>query len=180
MAVKQSTPEAQEELVDLINENKTTITLSNGKKVRVGYIIGETQDYLNKLIVKYEKTKQQLQNNENKYGKEETEQQLNALTRRFFAKCTAAILLNNIFLLKLFFHIKWRLLYYFANFTGDDYLNIIAIAKKKAQEPQFMMAMTLLMDMTTIWTTMSRKEAEQYRQELLLAKEAQSLKNSPT
>lgn len=175
MAVKQPNLEEQEELIDLLNNSKTYITLSNGGKVAITPLLWETQDKINELVVRYERKKKDLQN----FPKDSKQQaQLNHITRQFYAQCTAAILLNNFWGLQLLYPFKWRVIYYFAKLTGEDCLKIIATAKKKAQEAEFMMAMTLLLDMTTIWTTMSNKEAEEYRQELLLAKEAQSLKNS--
>jgi hypothetical protein len=70
------------------------------------------------------------------------------------------------------------MIYYFGKYNGEDYLKIITEAKKKATEQEYYMGMAFLMDMTTTWTTMTKKEAEEYRQELELAREAQSLRNS--
>jgi predicted S18 family serine protease len=70
------------------------------------------------------------------------------------------------------------MIYYFSNYNGEDYLKIITEAKKKATEQEYSLAMVLLMDMTTTWTTMTKKEAEEYRHELELAREAQSLRSS--
>lgn len=170
---KEATLEAREDLVDIINSSKTTITLSNGKKVKIGYIIPEIQDRIDFLIVKYERYKKTL-------NKDSDQDMLkgNKATRQFYAKCAAAVLLNNFFGLHLFWWIKWRYLYYFSKLNGEDYLKIITEAKKKATEQEYSLAMVFLMDMTTTWTTMTKKEAEEYRHELELAREAQSLRNS--
>lgn len=167
---KEATLEAKDELVDLMSNKKTSIKLSGGKTVKVGYINGHTQDVLDLLIVKYEKFKKTLSPDDISKG--------NAYTRRFYAKCTAAILINSYFGIKLFWWIKWRMIYYFSNYNGEDYLKIITEAKKKATEQEYYMGMAFLMDMTTTWTTMTKKEAEEYRQELELAREAQSLRSS--
>ena len=116
-------------------------------------------------------------------GKEDnlTEKELQACnkqTRMFYSKITSAILLNNFFLLRFFWWIKWRYMYYFSNMNAEDHLIIISEAKKKAQQQEYYLAMALAMDMTTMWTTMTKKEAEAYRQELELVREHQSLKNS--
>ena len=167
---KEATLEAKDELVDLINNNQTSIKLSNGKSVKVGYITGHTQDILDLLIVKYEKFKKTLSSDDMSNG--------NTYTRKFYAKCVAAILINSYLGNKLFWWLKWRIIYYFSNYNGEDYLKIITEAKKKATEQEYYMGMAFLMDMTTTWTTMTKKEAEEYRHELELAREAQSLRNS--
>ena len=170
---KEATLEAKEELVDLISSKKTELLLSNGKKVKVGYITGHTQDIIDNLIVEYEKYKKSIDKTS-----EEDLSRGNTYTRKFYAKCSAAILLNSYFANKLFWWLKWRLIYYFENYNGEDYLKIITEAKKKATEQEFSLAMVFLMDMTTTWTVMTKKEAEAYRHELELAREAQSLRNS--
>ena len=170
---KEATLEAKDELVDLINSTKSEIKLSNGKSVKVGYIIPETQDLIDKLIVKYEKYKKTLDKDS-----QEDIAEGNKVTRQFYAKCAAAILLNNFFSINLFWWLKWRKMYYLDNYNGEDYLKIITEAKKKATEQEYSLAMVFLMDMTTTWTTMTKKEAEEYRHELELAREAQSLRNS--
>lgn len=170
---KEATLEAKEELVDLISSKKTEVLLSKGKKVKVGYITGHTQDVIDNLIVEYEKYKKGIDQTS-----EEALSRGNTYTRKFYAKCSAAILLNTYFGNKLLWWLKWRLMYYFGNYNGEDYLKIITEAKKKATEQEFSLAMVFLMDMTTTWTTMTKKEAEEYRHELELAREAQLLRNS--
>lgn len=172
---KEATLEAKKELVDMISGMETVLTMSTGKKVRVGYILGDTQDKIDSLIVEYELFKKNLKEE----GKETDLTLGNSVTRRFYAKCAAAILINSYIGMRLYWWLKWRLLYYFSKFNGDDYLKIVLEAKKKATEQEYSMAMVLLMDMTTTWTTMTKKEAEEYHQELELAREAQSLRNSP-
>ena len=169
---KEATLEAKDELVDLMSNKQTSIKLSNGKTVKVGYITGHTQDILDLLIVKYEKFKKGLSSSDEDINKG------NTYTRKFYAKCVAAILINSYFGNKLFWWLKWRMIYYFGKFNGEDYLKIITEAKKKATEQEYYMGMAFLMDMTTTWTMMTKKEAEEYRHELELAREAQSLRNS--
>jgi hypothetical protein len=168
----EATLETKKELVDLINQTHTVIPLSNGKKIKVGYMNGCTQDKIDSLIVEYEVFKKGLPDDPKELSVG------NKVTRQFYAKCAAAILINSYFGLKLRWWLKWRWLYYFSNFNGEDYLKIITEAKKKATEQEYSLAMVLLMDMTTTWTTMTKKEAEAYRHELELAREAQSLRNS--
>ena len=123
---KEATLEAKEELVNIINSIKTKIKLSNGKTVKVGYIMPEVQDRIDYLIIKYEKFKRSLDHDDI-----EDIAKGNKATRQFYAKCVAAILLNSFFGLHLFWWIKWRMIYYFGNYNGEDYLKIITEAKKK-------------------------------------------------
>jgi hypothetical protein len=122
---KEATLEAKEELVNLISSKKTELTLSNGKTVNIGYITGFTQDIIDNLIVKYEKYKKSI----NKDSEEDMSRG-NTYTRKFYAKCAAAIILNSYFGNKLFWWLKWRLIYYFGGYNGEDYLKIITEAKK--------------------------------------------------
>lgn len=179
MVQKEAELRDREELVDLLSQEKTPVQLHNGKVVKVGYLMPDTQDKIDYLIVKYETFKKGLEHTPD--GKEltaEAELVGNKYTRRFYAQCAAAILLNSYWGLKLFWWLKWRLIYHFGGWSGADYLAVITEAKKKATEGEYQLAMVFLMDMTTTWTTMTKKEAEEYRQELQLAREAQSLKNS--
>ena len=179
MVQKEAELKDKEELVDLLSREKTPVQLHNGKVVKVGFLMPDAQDKIDYLIVKYEAFKKRL---ERKKGGEEltdeAELEGNRYTRRFYAQCAAAILLNSYWSLTLFWWLKWRYLYHFGGWNGADYLAVITEAKKKATEGEYQLAMVFLMDMTTTWTTMTKKEAEEYRQELQLAREAQSLRSS--
>ena len=178
MIQKEAKLQDKEALTSLVENESSEVTLHNGRKVNVGYLLGVTQDKIDSLTIKYETFKDSLRP---KDGGEYTPEDLNrgnTYTRQFFAQCVAAILLNSYWGIKLFWWLKWRWIYKYSGWSGDDYLLIITEAKKKAQEQQYSLAMVFLMDMTTTWTTMTKKEAEEYRQELQLAREAQSLRNS--
>lgn len=170
--MKEASLNDRQEVVNLLARTKTVIELSDGRKVKIGYITGGTQDKIDALIVNYEAFKKTLSDSDEDINRG------NNYTRRFYAQCAAAILMNSYIRIALFWWLKWRWMYYFGNYNGEDYLKIITEAKKKATEQEYSLAMVLLMDMTTTWTTMTKKEAEEYRQELELAREAQSLKNS--
>lgn len=171
MIAKQANLEAQDELTSLTSGRITKIPLSNGKVMKIPYILTSAQDKLNRVIVEYEKLKE---------TEGISDEVLNTETRKFFAKCIAAITTKNYLKLWLVFpyEIHWRYLYYFGNMSGEDCLKVVMEAKKKAQEQEYSLAMALLMDMTTTWTTMTKKEAEEYRRELELVRKAQSLRNS--
>lgn len=177
-APKQADQKTKEQLAELLGNKPTKITLDNGKVIKIGWMRPDTQDKLNDLITDYEAVKKKYELKEGKEVDEKVLNKCNRLTRRFYAKSLAAILLNNYFGLRLLWWAKWRWLYYFADINANDYLKIIIESKKKAQPQEYYMAMALLMDMTTMTTTMTKKEAEEYRQELELAREHQSLKSS--
>lgn len=178
MIQKEAKLEDKQALMSLVGNEATTIKLHNGKKVKVGYVLGVTQDKIDSLIVKYESFKKSIKPKEGEEYSAEALNKGNKYTRQFYAKCVAAFLLNSYWGIKLFWWLKWRWLYYFAGWSGEDYLQVITEAKKKAAEQEYSLGMVFLMDMTTTWTTMTKKEAEEYRQELELAREAQLLKNS--
>lgn len=178
MIQKEAKLEDKNELVDLMAQSKSTLTLHNGKKVKIGYLLGATQDKLDYLIVKYEQYKKSLKPKEGEEYTDEAVNKGNKYTRQFYAKMVAAILLNSYWGIKFLWWFKWRQIYYFSDWSGTDYLAVITEAKKKAQEQEYSLAMVFLMDMTTTWTAMTKKEAEEYRHELELAREAQLLRNS--
>lgn len=177
-APKQANIETQKELSDAINDKQTKLVLDSGKIIKVGWLRPDTQDKLNDIITNYEIFKKSIAVKDGEEMDLKTINRGNRETRRFYAKCAAAILLNSYFGIRLFWWAKWRWLYYFGDWNANDYLQLIAESKKKAQPQEYFLAMALLMDMTTMTTIMTKKEAEEYRQELELVKEHQSLKNS--
>lgn len=168
-APKQATIDAQKELMDVMTGEVKDIILSSGRKVRINWLRPDTQTKIDELFVKYESYKKTINKNDNS-----SIQKGNVETRKFYAQTVAAILINNYFGLKLFWWMKWRVIYHFWQLNGADYSMIITEAKKKATEQQYYLAMALLMTMTNTWTMMTKKEAEAYRQELELASRLQS------
>lgn len=164
-APKQADHKSQELLQSLVNNEKSEIKLSNGRTVKIGWLMPETQDKIDDLIVQHDTIAKKIEN------KEMSVHRGNHYTRQFYPKMAAAILINNHFGLKFFWWLKWRFIYKFWKINGDDYSRIIAEAKKKATEPQYLMAMAFSMTMADIWTTMTTKEAEVFHRELNSAKE---------
>lgn len=171
MSVKQADLATQKEHQSLASHRLTPVALSTGKVCKVPYTLPCAQDKVNSLIVEYEGLKK---------DENSDELTLNNYTRRFYAKCVAALVTRNPLkiLLGWPWAIHWRWLYYFSGWNGEDYANVIMEAKKKAQEEQYSVAMVLLMDMMTTTTMMGKKEAEEYRRELESVRKARSLKNS--
>lgn len=162
---KQASIEAQHEQISLKEREATVITLTNGKKVSVGWIWQFAMDKFDAIMTKYEKLKAD--------GKAD-----NKVTRQTYAKCVAAILSQSYFGMRLFWWLRWRWIYYFGHWSGEDYMNVIVEAKKKLQDQEYYTAMGYLMAMTTTWTIMTKREAEEYHRELELARKAQSLRSS--
>lgn len=156
--------EAQHELILASNATKTEITLSNGKKIHIGWLMFDAQDKIDSVFVKYELMKKSVDEND-----KHAVQKANKETRRFYARSVAAILINNYFGIKLFWWIKWRIIYHFWNLNGNDYMKIIDEAKKKATEPEYYAAMAYLMTMPDTWKILTKKQAEAYLQEVELA-----------
>lgn len=167
-APKQADLESQKTLTSITEDKKDEIILSSGRKVKVGWIRPDTQDKIDDISVQYEVLKKQIDEND-----KISMQKANVETRKQYSKIIAAILINNYFGLKLFWWAKWRIIHHFWHVNGDDALLIISEAKKKATEQQYFLAMALAMTMPETWTTMTRKEAEVYRQELESARKQQ-------
>lgn len=159
--------QSREELQALIKNDETKIALSNGKIIKIKPICADAQDLIDDLIVEHDKIADRV-----KTGTM-SEQEGNRETRMFFAKCTAAILLNGYFKLKLFYGLKWRIIHRFWNLTGEDYLAIIGETKKKGHQQEYYLAMALAMTMNDTCTMMTKKEAEAFQRELNSVKEQQ-------
>ena len=166
---RQADFESQEALIDIELDRKGRIVLSSGRKVKVGWLRPDTQDKIDELFVKYEKLKGEVSDKPNK-----DIIKFNKKTREYYAKNIAAIIINNYWGLKLFWWIKWRIIYHYWHINGNDYLAIIQEAKKKATETSYYVAMVFLMTMPDMWTTMTKKEAEAYLREAELARKPQS------
>ena len=164
---KQADIESREAQQAMINREETELELSNGKKVKIGWIYAPTSDKIDDVILEHDKIAKALENGSIDLPK------ANKKTRQHFAKLTAAILLNDKLKIFFFWWLKWRIIYYRWHITGDDYMNILAEAKKKAGEHQYLVAMAFSMTMADTWTMMTKKEAEAFLQELRSVKEQQ-------
>lgn len=80
-------------------------------------------------------------------------------------KVVAASVLNSFFKIKLFHWILWRWYYYWKGYTWDALIPAIELIKKKIQPESYWMNMVFLTELMTSWKTLTKKEAEEYRQE---------------
>lgn len=158
---KQADIESQKALMDVINNKQCVVTLTNGKKVKVGYLTFDTQDKIDSLFVDYELKKNSIDKDNPVFLKEARKN-----TRKFYAKTIAATIINNYVGLRLFWWIKWRIIYHLWNINGEDFQNIVLEAKKKVAEPQYFLGMALLTSIIDTWTILTTKEAEAFRREL--------------
>lgn len=164
-APKQATVDTRQELQDVINSQKTQLTLSTGRVVYIPSIHSDAQDKIDDIILHHDIISKKVQNGTL------SELEGNKHTRRYFAKVTAAALLDGYFKIKLFWWIKWRIIHKFWKLNGEDYLRIISEVKKKGHQQEYYLAMALAMTMNDTCTMMTRKEAEVFQRELNLVKE---------
>lgn len=76
------------------------------------------------------------------------------------AKLVAIILLNDMWLLKMFYWMLWRWYYYVVEINVVDVLKILDVAKKKVQHEAFYLAIILSTGMTDLMMTMTSQEAQ--------------------
>lgn len=164
---KEADHNAQETLQELLNDKPTKLTLSTGKKVRIKWLCPDALDKIDDIIVEHDNVAKKVDSGEYDISKG------NSITRKYYAKIAAAVLLNNYFGIKLFWGIKWRIIHHFWHLNGNDYMMIIAESKKKATEQQYYLAMAYSMTMSDIWMTMTKKEAQAFHRELKSASEQQ-------
>ena len=98
----------------------------------------------------------------------------------YFAVKEAAILATNSFWGLVFVYpFKWRVWAFLRGYTESQVMPIITEGKKKLQLTAHWTNMAFSVDMRTDWMRMTKKEAEQFRAELLLASNQPSLKSTP-
>lgn len=168
LKTKQADHETQELLQDMVENRPSKITLTSGRTVKVGWLMPDTQDKIDDIIVHHDTIAKKVESGDISV------QEGNRITRQFYAKMAAAVLINNYFGLKFFWGIKWRIIHHFWHINGDDYAKIMAETKKKASEQGFLVAMAYSMTMSDLWTNLTKQEAEAFRQGLKSEKEQQS------
>lgn len=92
----------------------------------------------------------------------------------FAFKEAALMILNNDIKIRLFYGLYWRWLSF--RYNENQMLGIIETGKKKAPLVAHYYIMAYSLDMRTDMLKMTKKEAEQYRAELLLAEKQRSSK----
>lgn len=169
--MKQPTIEEQKELLDIEEDRKSAVEIPGRKSVKIGYIKPYANTKITRLMFRYGKEAKGLEND------------LNALRQMSensatLHKIASYAMLNNFFKINLFHWIKWRWMYYVEEWTFDQLLPIIIESKKKVPAGEYVWGITLAVTMMETTMEMTSKEVEQFRQELLLAQEQLSAKNS--
>lgn len=95
----------------------------------------------------------------------------------FAFKEAALMILNNDIKIRLFYGLYWRWLSF--RYNENQMLGIIETGKKKAPLVAHYCIMVYSMDMRADMMKMTKKEAEQYQAELLLAMKQRSSRTSP-
>lgn len=115
-------------------------------------------------------------------AKEDSSETTRSLCREpyFAAKEAALIVLNGYWRIRLFWPFLWRWWALWRGWTESQYTPIIAAGKKKVPLTAHWTNMAFSVDMRTDWMTMTRKEAERYRAELLSAASQLSSRNTPS
>ena len=166
-APKQANVDSRQELQNLINCEKSELVLSTGRVVNIPSIHADAQDKIDDIILHHDIIAKKVKDGSM------SEIEGNKHTRRYFAKVTAAALLDGYFKIKLFWWIKWRIIHKFWKLNGEDYLRIISEVKKKGHQQEYYLAMALAMTMSDTCTLMTTKEAEVFQRELNSVKEQQ-------
>lgn len=115
-------------------------------------------------------------------AKEDSSETMRSLCREpyFAAKEAALIVLNGYWKIRLFWPFLWRWWALWRGWTESQYTPIIAAGKKKVPLTAHWTNMAFSVDMRTDWMTMTRKEAELYRAELLSAASQLSSRSTPS
>lgn len=87
----------------------------------------------------------------------------------FAVKEACLFVLNSYWKIRLVYPLMWRIWAYLKGYTDEQMLPIIAEGKKKLQLSAHWSIMASSLDMRTDMMMMTKKEAEQYRAELLSA-----------
>lgn len=101
----------------------------------------------------------------------------------FNIKQAAILSINNVWGLKFYYPIKWRIWAFIREYKESQMLPIIQEGKKKLPLMAHWQNMAFSVDMRMDWVKMTKKEAEQYRAELLsgvsvlLSKNSQNTEN---
>jgi hypothetical protein len=81
-------------------------------------------------------------------------------------KCAAIIILNGYWKIKFLYWMLWRWFFYIRQYSDEQLVPIIATGKKKVPSMQFLISTILMTEMRDTMMTMTKEEAERFRQGL--------------
>ena len=159
--MKQPTLEQRKEYLDIVEDSVSVVPIKGTKRrVRIRWIKPYTMERITKVWIERELASAKLQDGADV---------LRDLAKEpyFSFKEAALMVLNNDIKIRLFYGIYWRWLAFRYNET--QIADIVAEGKKKVPLKARYENLAYSLDMRTDWVKMTKKEAEQYRAELLLA-----------
>jgi len=170
--MKQPTLEQRKEYMDIVNDSVSIVPIKGTKrKVRLRWMKPYTMERITQVWIERELASAEIK---------EGEDVLKDLCKEpYFAfKEAALMILNNDIKIRLFYGIYWRWLAHKYNET--QIVDVVVAGKKKLPLMAHYETMAYSLDMRTDIRKMTRKEAEQYRAELLLEANRLSSKTSPS
>lgn len=138
--IEQPTDEYKKKLDELVNATPEEIVF-RGKKKKIGWLHKGTVRKFSHIMVS-----------------EEDPMKRNT-------KICAIVLLNNVWLIKFFYWIYWRYLYYMIDLDENDIVKVLYASKKKVQQEQFYINTILSTGMMDLMMTMTKKEVERIQAE---------------
>lgn len=169
--MKQPNLQARKEYIDIVNNSVSIVPIyGTRKKVKVSWIKPYTMERLTELWIERDVATAEINNG--------SEVLKDLAKEPYFAfKEAALIILNNDLKIRFFYPLYWRWLAFRYNET--QMVEIIAEGKKKIPRLAHYKTMVFSLDMRTDMMKMTKKEAEQYRQEQLSVAKLLSSKTSP-
>lgn len=168
--MKQPTLEQRKEYLDIVENSVTVVPIKGTKRsVRLRWMHPYTIERITRVWIERDLSSAKIT---------EGADVLKDLAKEpYFAfKEAALMILNNDIKIRLFYGFYWRWLAFRYNET--QMLDIIEVGKKKLNLMAHYGIMAYSLDMRTDWVKMTKKEAEQYQAELLLAAKQLSSKTS--
>lgn len=170
--MKQPSLQERKEYIDIVENTASIVPISGTKKsVRLRWMHPYTMERITKVWIERELASASMESGADV---------LKDLCKEpYFAfKEAALMILNNDIKIRLFYGIYWRWLAF--RYTEVQMEPIIAEGKKKAPLMAHYYIMAYSLDMRTDMMKMTKKEAEQYRAELLLVEKRRSARTSPS
>lgn len=168
--MKQPKFSARRDMFNVMNDSPSIVTISGTKKrVKIRGIKPYTIECLTKLWLERDAAQA-----------EDSAGVLKSLCIEpyFSVKQACLFVLNDYWKIKMLYPIMWRLWGKLWGFTEEQMEPIIVEGKKKLPLTAHWRNMASSVDMRMDWMKMTKKEAEQYRAELLSVAKALSLKSS--
>lgn len=170
--MKQPNKLAKAQLSDILSGEKETVAIRGTKhSVRIGTIKNGTLEKLTALWARRDMSKRPEDVNET--------MAITVDDVYFNHKEAAYIVLNSFWKIKLFHWLVWRWFAFVWQLDETQLTDILTVGKKKIPLLSYYENMVLTLDMRTDMVRMTKKEAEEYRREVILAQERLSVQSSP-